>query len=68
MKNHGSITTMDAFRELGITRLSARISDLKSMGIGIVTVTETNDNARYARYSLKEKEQPDPFNHGCPLG
>lgn len=32
---HGSITTLDAFRDLGITRLPARIHDLRRDGIDI---------------------------------
>lgn len=31
----GSITTLDAFRDLGITRLAARIHDLRREGIDI---------------------------------
>ena len=36
IKKNGKITTMDAFA-LGITRLSARIWDLKRDGVSIVT-------------------------------
>lgn len=32
INRHGSITTMQAFQELGITRLSARIADLIADG------------------------------------
>lgn len=32
LKDHGSITTYEAFRHLGITRLSARIWDMKDRG------------------------------------
>lgn len=32
MKRNGSITSMQAFHELGITRLSARIFDLRKAG------------------------------------
>ena len=35
MKDNGKITTMDAFEKLGITRLSARIWDLRKKGIVI---------------------------------
>lgn len=35
MKKHGSITTLDAFRDLGITKLTTRISEMRSMGISI---------------------------------
>ncbi len=32
IKKHGSITTMDAFMDLGITRLGSRIWDLRHLG------------------------------------
>lgn len=32
LKEHGSITPMDAFHNLGITKLATRISELKKMG------------------------------------
>jgi hypothetical protein len=32
---HGSITPLDAFRDLGITRLAARIHDLRRDGFSI---------------------------------
>ena len=35
LKDYGTITTMDAFLSLGITRLAARISDLESEGFQI---------------------------------
>lgn len=37
IKNHGSITTLDAFLELGETRLSARIFELKEKGVRLET-------------------------------
>lgn len=33
LKEHGSITPMEAFQELGITRLAARVHELERMGI-----------------------------------
>lgn len=35
---NGTITTLDAFTKLGITRLSGRIHDLRAKGYGIETV------------------------------
>ena len=35
MREHGSITTQQANKELGETRLSARIFELKSKGVNI---------------------------------
>ena len=58
MKKYGSITSMEAFREYGITRLSARIKELREMGYNIVTlmVDGTNrysETVRYGKYVLK---------------
>lgn len=44
LKQYGSITTMDAFMMYGITRLSARISDLRDKGIEIISKTEKSRN------------------------
>lgn len=47
------ITTMDAFKRHGITRLAARIRDLRDMGIAIRREMITTANgARVARYTL----------------
>lgn len=58
MRDHGRISTLDAFRFYNITRLSARIWDLKHDGYDIVseTVSHTTEGhtIRYAVYSLKE--------------
>lgn len=52
----GSITSFDAFTDLGITRLSSVIHDLRGDGIAITSTTEETKNrygkmVRYARYS-----------------
>ena len=39
MNDFGSISTMEAFTELGITRLASRIHEIRKMGIGIETET-----------------------------
>ena len=60
MKDFGSITTLDAFRDLGITKLTTRISEMRRMGIAIIGTPETVEN-RYGdkchinRYTLKEE-------------
>lgn len=53
----GSITTYEAFADIGITRLPARISDLKRCGYEFEKRTETGVNrfgrkVSYTRYSL----------------
>ena len=58
LRQHGSITQAEAFREYGCTRLGARIWDLVHKdGHLIVKTMETGKNrfgseTRYARYSL----------------
>lgn len=59
MKDFGSITTMQAFDDLDITRLSARIYDLKALGYKIKTETVRRRNRHgekkvYFKYSLEE--------------
>ena len=51
-KNKRGVTAMDAFK-VGITRLAARVHDLRNSGHMIVTYTERNKNANYARYVLR---------------
>ena len=58
MQKFGSITTMQAFADLGVTRLSARIYELKHyQNIEIISETMTRKNrygeiCNYAKYSL----------------
>lgn len=67
MQEEGSITSLDAFRELGVTRLAAIIFNLKEQGVGIKTETVygTNrwgDEVRFAKYSLiKDDDVIDLF-------
>ena len=54
MQEYGAITSMDAFRDLNITRLSGRIYDLREQGYDIDTNYETSaTGARYGVYTLK---------------
>lgn len=54
MKEHGGITSQDAFTHLGITRLSARIKELREMGYNIKTlmIESTNRYGELVRYGL----------------
>lgn len=59
MKQHGGITQLEATNALGITRLSARIFDLKEQGYNIEDVNETGKNrfgekCRFVRYKVIE--------------
>lgn len=49
---HDFITTMDAFGKLRITRLSARVHDLKEEGIELGRVWRNNKNTRWLEYHL----------------
>lgn len=60
MQDFGKITPLDAIREFGCLRLSARIFDLKRDGHNIVSETETSKNrygesVSYASYRLEGK-------------
>ena len=58
LQDFGSITTLDAFKDYGITRLASRIWDLKQEGYNITKDFETGKNrygeaVSYARYKLE---------------
>ena len=44
LNDFGSISTLQAFNDLGVTRLASRIHDLKRMGIAIESETRTGKN------------------------
>ena len=44
MRSHKGIPSLDAYRDLGCTRLSARIADLKRMGIAIGKIMVDREN------------------------
>ena len=59
MDDFGSITTFEAFSDLGIMRLASRIHDLKEAGYDIKRESIKAKNrygeiVHYARYSLKQ--------------
>lgn len=61
IREFGSITTLEAFRDLGIARLSARIYDLEREGYAFLKKTETaknrfGENVHYTRYYLVTRE------------
>jgi|GEM_PF-2271357 len=56
MLNFGGITSMQAFKAYGITRLSARIHDLEKAGFEIShEVVVQDDGIHYTRYKLKKE-------------
>lgn len=57
IREHGSITSMQAFTDLKITRLSARIFNLRAQGYNIENVSNTYKNGQgttttYTEYVL----------------
>ena len=57
LRDHGSISALEALSEYGIMRLASRISDLKKAGIPIHREMVTGKNrygeaTSYARYSM----------------
>lgn len=55
----GSITQLEALRDLGVMRLASRISDLRKQGYSIISKVEAVENrygekCRIKRYSLEE--------------
>lgn len=60
IKEFGSITTLEAFRDLGVTRLSARIFELRNRGEEIESESVTSKNrfgekCTYAKYFLRKE-------------
>ena len=58
LQDYGSITTWEAIQEYGVTRLSARISDIKDMGYIITDEWQSSLNrygemVSYKKYSLE---------------
>lgn len=62
MENCGSITQLEAWKEIGVMRLASRISELRKNGCKITSKMEKVKN-RYGetcsvkRYSLAEKDE-----------
>ena len=52
LREHKSITPMEALEEFGCYRLAARIYDLRVAGHPIHTIITTHNGDRYARYIL----------------
>ena len=61
IEKHGSITPFEAFRDLGITKLATRISEMRKRGkeFKIEMVQGKNrdeEPVRYAKYSFPESD------------
>lgn len=62
MDQFGSISTLEAFKDLGVARLASRIHDLKSMGYNIVSETRSSKNrfgedTHFKVYRLAEEQE-----------
>lgn len=62
IKKHGSITTLDAYNDLGITKLTTRISEMRRMGMTIIgeRITVKNrydEECSVNRYTLIEEAE-----------
>lgn len=61
---HGSITPIEAFQDLGITKLATRVSEMKRAGIEFKQERISSKNrfgkpVSFMRYSWKEKSEPE---------
>lgn len=66
LKSYPWLTSKEAFEQYGITRLSARIKELRDKGYDIETVmvettTRFGESCRYARYILKGEPDEERF-------
>ena len=64
IKEFGSITTLEAFQDLGVTRLASRIHDLYDAGYEfkremIKGKNRYGETVHFMRYSLKEGKEHD---------
>ena len=62
MERFGSITQLEALKDLGVMRLASRISDLKRQGYPILSKMETvknryDENCYIKRYYIQEGER-----------
>ncbi len=58
IRDFGSISPMEAFQDLGITKLSTRISEMRQDGLEFNKIRESSKNrygekVTYMRYSLR---------------
>lgn len=61
IQDRGSITPMDAFHDLGITKLATRVSEMRKRGREFDIKIERGKNKhgktiKYARYSMPQGE------------
>lgn len=59
LQNHKTITSFEAFERFGVTRLSAKIYNLRRKGHNIIsndvdTINRFGDKVTYAKYELAD--------------
>lgn len=64
LKAHGTLTSMEAFHEYGVTRLAAIVFELRAAGHDIVTVMckgkdVFGNTCNFAKYVLKKVDDKD---------
>ena len=69
LREHGSLTTLEAMQQYGIMRLSARIHDLRDQGIRIACVMTQSRNrwgekTTYAKYIIMEGKHEQSNSNG----
>lgn len=65
MKEFGSITQMEAYQDIGVSRLAARIADLKKAGFPITSTMETVKNRYGENCSVKRYRINQEVQHGA---
>lgn len=57
LEKHGTLTPLEAWLNLGIYRLSARVLEIRRSGVKVKTtlVQVGNNGARVAKYSMDDK-------------
>jgi hypothetical protein len=55
LERHGVITGLDALRQLGVYRLSARINELREDGVAIQTTFKRQNGKRFAEYRYERE-------------
>jgi hypothetical protein len=53
--HNGPLTQLDAYKEIGSTRLAARVEELRKQGHTIVTHTINRNGKSFASYQLVRK-------------
>ena len=61
----GSITQLEALRDIGVMRLASRISDLKKQGYSITSEVQSVTNRYGEKCHIKKYKFEERVNDGC---